>query len=251
MFYSADYMVGCMDVDVNDNVKPTSLIKFIQDTANRQMHDRKPSYVELFAEKKAFIVSRFSIEIYKELHQFDEINVRTWTAGERGVTFYRGYQVMLGDECAALASADWAVVDTADGHLYRTNEVDLSNYESGEKPDLDIATRFMLPKDMQFEKCGDHHIDYSECDMNMHMNNSQYADVMWNTIDDIRNSKVTSYSIRFRTEAACGSDIEIYKGKAENSLLHDDRAEDVYAFRTLVDGKTNVEALFGIKHLAR
>ena len=250
MYYSAEYKIGNVDVDINNNIKPTDLIKCIQETANRQMYDRKPSYYDLFAENKSFIITRFSLEIYDQVHQLDDMTVRTWTAGERGATFFRGYQVMLGDRVMARASADWAVVDVQDGHIYRTSEVDLSNYEAGEKPELSLKNRFMIPKDTELKDLGTHHVEYSECDMNMHMNNTQYANMLWNRIDGIIGKELTSFNIKFRTEAKFDSDIKIYGARlSDKELSGDSRAEEVYVFHTETEGKTNVEALIGVREL--
>ena len=279
-----EHHIGCMDVDVNNNIKPTELIKCIQETANGQMNARKPSYFELFWDRKSFIITRFSLEIYEQIHQFDDIETRTWTAGERGVTFYRGYEVVRNGRCIARACGDWAVVDTEDGHLYKTKELDLSNYESGDKPELSISEKFRIPKDLEMEGCGVHHVMLSECDMNMHMNNTQYANILWNQIDGVLGKEITSFNIRFRAEAKFDSDIMIMRGMPRGrgrdlDQSHDgfasdpaspvrdgdghkndgliipkygDRAADELAvFRTETGGKTNVEAVFGLRKIRR
>ncbi len=286
VYYSMEHHIGCMDVDVNNNIKPTELIKCIQETANGQMNARKPSYFELFWDRKSFIITRFSMEIYEQIHQFDDIETRTWTAGTRGATFFRGYEVMRNGRCVARASGDWAVVDTEDGHLYKTKEIDLSNYESGDKPMLSVSEKFRIPKDLEMEGCGVHHVMLNECDMNMHMNNTQYANILWNHIDGILDKEITSFNIRFRAEAKCGSDIMIMrgipeglsdvadqspdgtgaaadrdihareKGSQKNSGLlipkYGDRAADELAvFRTETGGRTNVEAVFGLRKIKR
>lgn len=264
MYYSMEHHIGCMDVDVNNNIKPTELIKCIQEAANGQMNARKPSYFELFWDRKAFIITRFSMEIYEQIHQFDDIETRTWTAGSRGATFFRGYEVVRNGRCIARASGDWAVVDTEDGHLYKTKEIDLSNYESGDKPVLSIGEKFRLPKNMEMQDCGVHHVMLSECDMNMHMNNTQYANILWNHIDGVLGKEITSFNIRFRAEAKCGSDIMIMRGvsaggggddseQSPGGLLipkYGDRAADeLEVFRTETGGRTNVEAVFGLRNI--
>jgi len=238
-----------MNVDVNDNIKPTDLVMCLQETANGQMHDRKPSYVEFFADNKSFIITRLLVEIYEQIHQFDKISVRTWTAGERGATFYRAYQVMRDGKCVALATGDWAVVDVQDGHIYRTSEIDLSNYESDEKPELSLPTRFRFDKDMEFHDAGAYTVQISDCDMNMHMNNTRYHDMLWNRIDGILDKEVTSINIRYKTEARCGDDIDVYVGKVTPEMAGDPNAEEVFGFRTLTRGKSNVEALIGVRSI--
>ena len=52
---------------------------------------------------------------------------------------------------------------------------------------------------------------------------------------------------RFMREAALGSDIEIFASRPELALGQDEDAEELYAFRTRVDGATNVECLMGVR----
>ena len=77
---------------------------------------------------------------------------------------------------------------------------------------------------------------YSDVDMNMHMNNTRYLDMLWNYIPEITGRKVTSMSIRYMAEAPINEDIEIYMAPGD--------AAGRWYFKTEVDGKTNIEAIF-------
>ena len=79
MAYTAEYEVTSHDVDLNNHIEPTYLIRYLQETGNHQMRDRKPSYFELLDEGKTLVLIRISVEIEKQLHQYDRFTVRTWT----------------------------------------------------------------------------------------------------------------------------------------------------------------------------
>ena len=92
--------------------------------------------------------------------------------------------------------------------------------------------------------------------MNMHMNNTQYANILWNQIDGILDKEITSFNIRFRAEAKCGSDIMMIRSVSPGDGLiipkYGDRAADELAvFRTETGGRTNVEAVFGLRRIKR
>ncbi len=86
MRYTEKYKVTSHDVDVNNNMKPSLVLRYMQETANHQMRDRKPSYYDLFFAGKSFIITRITIEIYEQIHQYDEIEVATWRCPEKGAT---------------------------------------------------------------------------------------------------------------------------------------------------------------------
>ncbi len=247
MKYREEFEITCHDVDENNHIKPTELIKYLQDTANHQMRDRKPSYYDMFFNNQAFIITRMSVQIYMQLEQYDTIEVSTWRCRDKGATFPRCYQIKRDGDVAVSAYSEWAVVDHTTGRLYRTNEVDTSNYENDEEIMIDIPKRFRMPKDLEMEQVGRHHVCYSDCDMNRHMNNANYSNMLWDRIPGITDKEVTSINIRFMKEAALGSDIDISMGKAAPEIGADPVAEDIFVFKTAVPEGTNVECFMGVR----
>ncbi len=250
MRYTENYEITCHDVDVNNNIKPSLILRYMQETANHHMRDRKPSYTELFSEGKSFILTRITIEIYAQLHQFDKIQVQTWRCPEKGATFIRCYEISRGGEIIARAYSVWAVANRRTGKLCKASEVDISNYETEEPLELRLPTRFRLPKDLAMEKAGEKTVFYSDVDMNVHMNNTQYPDMLWNFIPDVMEKEVTSVNIRFMKEAPLGSQLEIYMAKTAELMPEDERAEETYCFMSKINGEVNVEAEFGMRRLA-
>lgn len=247
MKYHENYEVTCHVVDENNHIRPSDVIRYMQETANHQMRDRKPSYYDFFYEGKAFIVTRMSVQIYKQLEQYDKIDVNTWRCEAKAATFPRCYEILRDGELIAESYSEWAVPNRITGKLSRKEEVDISTYEKDEVLDLELPKRFRFPKDTPFEKVAVHHVTYSDCDMNRHMNNANYSDILWDLIPEVWNKEVTSMNIRFMKEAAYGSDIEIWMAKMDPAFGNDPVAEEMYGFITKVDGKTNVEYLMGLR----
>ena len=249
MKFKEEYEVTSHDIDVNNNIKPSFLIRYMQETANHQMRDRKPTYLDFFNNDKSFIVTRMTLEIFSQLHQYDHIEVATWSCPPKGATLIRCYEIKRGGETVARAYSTWTVVEMSTGRLCKTAEIDLSNYEQGDALKMTLPTRVKLPKDIEYEKVGKKEVLYSDVDMNLHMNNTNYPDMLWNYIPDIRNKKVTSVNLRFMKEAALGSELEIFRGKSPEPLKEDGKAEETYYFASKIGDKVNVEAAFGVASL--
>lgn len=239
MKYQENYEISCHDVDVNNNIRPSLILRYMQDVANHQMRDRKPSYLELFAEGKAFVVTRMTIEIYEQLHQYDKILVSSWSCSGKGATFIRCYTIERDGKLVAQAYSEWAVSNRETGKLCKVSEIDVSNYDSGPALEMKLPTRFRLPKDIEYGHVGSKHVEFSDVDMNRHMNNTNYPDMLWNHIPDVMGKEVTSINLRFMKEAPFDGDVEIYMGQVDGT----------YMFRSTVKGETNVEALFGTRKL--
>ena len=249
MKFKEEYEITSHDIDVNNNIKPSFLIRYMQETANHQMRDRKPTYLDFFNRGMTFIVTRMTVEIYAQLHQYEHIEVATWSCPPKGATLIRCYEIKRGDELVAQAYSTWTVVNMNTGKLCKSSEIDLSNYESEEPLEMDLPTRVRLPKDIEYEKMTTKEVVYSECDMNLHMNNTNYPDMLWNYIPDVRNKKVTSVNLRFMKEAALGAKLDIYRGRLPEPVEGDKDATEMYCFASRIDGETNVEATFGLAPL--
>ena len=245
-FYREQFELGAHDVDANNNVRPSVIARLLQETANHHMRDRKPTYYELFFQGKSYILIRFSCQIKEQLHPYDRVEVDTWTSEGRGATFKRSYLMSLNGIEVARAYAEWAVVDLNTGRICRTDEIDSENYEKGEPIDMVIPSKFRFPGEDNWELCGSHIVGYSECDMNLHMNNTNYQDILWNHIPDVQSKKLTGFTIRFMAEAPLGGELIIYRQKSEVVIDDGCGGEESWYFKSLIGDKINVEAILNV-----
>lgn len=249
MRYTEHYEISSHDIDLNNFIRPSLLQRYMLETADHQMRDRKPTYVELFKEGKAFILTRISIEIYGQISKYDHIDVETWRCPEKGATFTRCFVIKRAGQVMAKGYSVWAVVNHETGKLLRASEVDISNYETEEAHQMQIPDRFRLPKDIEYSHVGSKEVLLGDTDINQHMNNTCYPDMLWSFIPDIMEKAVTSVNLRFQKEAVWGDTVEIYRAKMETPLPQDADAEETWCFYSEVGGKINVEAEIGVKRI--
>ena len=184
------------DVDANNNAKPTIIAKLLNETANLHMKDRRPTYYELFFKGLSFIAVRMAFEIKEQLHPYDEVDVYTWTAEGKGATFFRCYSIERDGVEVVRAYSEWTVVNLNTGKLCHRDEIDLSNYEVDDIHELDTPVKFHFPSNLEFEKCGEHVVEYTDTDMNGHMNNTIYQNMIWDFVPDVEHKKLTAFSLR-------------------------------------------------------
>ena len=249
--YKEHYALKSYDMDANNNAKPTVIATLFQETANHHMRDRRPTYYELFFSGKSFIAVRMAFEVREQLHPYDEVDVYTWTAEGKGATFFRCYAMERDGVEIARAYSEWTVADLNTGKLCHRDAIDFSHYEVDDLIEMHVPTKFHLPQDADFEKCGEHRVEYCDTDMNGHMNNAVYKNIIWNCIPDVAHKKLTSFSMRFMAEAPMGSTVEIYRAKLDKPIDDECGAEESYYFKTIVDGKANTMALVSAAHTDR
>lgn len=251
--YRTAFEIMSRDTDIHDKATPSCLSRLMMDTARHQMRDRKPTYEELFAQGKSFVLVRLAVEIYQDMHVDDRVEVHTWACPTKGVTFPRCFRIEREGVLISRAYSEWAVANRIKGGLCRASEVDLSRYETDEPYQLSIPVRFRLSKDKVWKEIGTHQVMYSEVDRNMHMNNTFYPNMLWNRIPEIETKKVTAFSLHFWTEAPLHADIRIERCREKVLLSADasqkkfaeaeEKSRETWFFRTWVGRDKNCEAL--------
>ena len=247
-YYSEYFEVMAQDVDSNRNAKPSVITRFFQETGNHHMRDRGPTYYELFDEGKSYILVRYSCEILKQLQAYDKVQVDTWTTAGKGATFIRSFRAISMGEEVARGYTEWAVVDINTGRLIKVDEMDTSNFERGEAIKLLIPSRFHFGKNEEMEHCGSRHVRYSDCDLNHHMNNTHYPDMIMDFVPDIENKHVTAFSIRFMSEGKMGGVLDIYRTKSTEVFPDSSNPDESWLIKSMIGEDKNIEAIINVKH---
>lgn len=235
MDYRINTYVDVHDVDYNGVAKTSSLMKYIQTAAQSQLNDGGMSYDQLKSKGRAFILSRFKMEILQPVRAYEPITAITFPCESRGFSFLRCYGIEQENRTVARAISMWALVDTDTRAL-----VPVNNFELG--------LTLLPPIDMNFEHLrfpttltdiGGYGVHYGDVDQNRHMNNTKYPDMFSNFLP-LDNKMISSILINFRNEALIGEKLRVQRAY-ENG---------VYYFRTVRgDGKINSEASISLENL--
>lgn len=246
--FPREYQIRSFETNTTGNLKPTVILQYLQETAEFQLKVQDMDYVDMYMKlHKAYVVSRMSIQIHQQLHKYDHITVRTWTGEDRGANFPRSFDVYCGGQLAITAFSNWALIDTEKKTLVKRSEYDISNYAWGEKQELDIPARFKIPRDIEMSLAGIHHVSFNDTDINGHMNNAMYADVLYNYIPEPRSWDITSMNFHYRHEAPLNSDMEIHMSTLLPPEDMDPKADKIIYFQTFTgEGRSNIEACFGL-----
>ncbi len=241
--YSYTTIVNSHDTDIYGIVRPSCLLKYLQEAANYQIAYSHPSSEDLRAEGRHFVTSKLSLTVHEPLNAWDQIRVTTWACPSRGATFNRSSVIERdGQICATLASA-WALLDATDNSIVRVSDVDFDfGVKAPVQPKLSLKVR--IPREIPLYLIGEHTVGYADVDLNRHMNNTVYADVLYGHLkeSDYADCRIAALSINYLHEAPFGSSFKIYS----NSFA------GLSYFRTvLADGNVGVEALFRFVPLRR
>ncbi len=235
------YRLGAAETDINNIASASAVIRYLQDCANCHLAAVRPSYDELFERGLAFVLSRMSVVFHEELHAHDAFDCETWASGSRGVTFNRCYRITKSGAAVVEASSVWALLDTANGRPCRVSDSG-ADYHDEEPLELDMPTRFRIPSSPEPVKLGERLVEYADCDINGHMNNAKYPDILCGFAGDMNGRRLWRMNINFLNEAPLGERLAVYRTELDG----------VHYIRTLrEDGLTNVEASLCFKDIKK
>ena len=216
------------DVDFNGVCRASSLIKYMQSTAQQQLTENGMSYDKLSQSGKAFILSKIKLEFTKPVYEADILEAVTFPCLSRGYSFVRCYALSRGNEVIAKAISVWALIDTERKGLIKVNDFDL-RLETYEAWDITID-HLRLPAVMTH--VGKYRVAYADLDRNKHINNTRYADIFANFLP-LNQKRITDMTISYINEAKFGEELDVFLEKED----------DIFYLRTVLpDGKVNSES---------
>ena len=215
MKWTGDYRVNANDVDQNNIVSASNILRYMQDAATSAMEEDGPSYDALMEQGLSFILSRIRLSSYAPLHAHDRIQAQSWAWESRGVQFNRCYRILRDGVIVAEGVSVWALVGLNDRKLHRVSEHNFP-YRQDDLIELDLPARFRIPDDVGLNLMGERTVEYADIDRNGHTNNTRYPDVLCSFLPGgMQGSRVISMGIYFAGEAALGETIKFYAGQSD------------------------------------
>ena len=105
MGYKETYTINWHDTDAARELRPSALLTYMQETANRQFEALgRPLDQMRDKEGLGFVLTRITVQIDKPMHAYEQIEVETLPADtSRGFSYLRGFVVRRGGEVVARA----------------------------------------------------------------------------------------------------------------------------------------------------
>ena len=222
------YQLRYTDVDAYDNLKLSSLLSFLEESACLSADELGFGYDDIAPKHFGFIVVNWYIKLYKSIKLGDELAVHTWPLKPRRLIFLRDYELYCGEEKVGVCSARWCMVDTDKfipvpmSAFFSENFFD--NYNTERSIDFN---EWKIPT-ITGEEVYSRLIKFSDYDHYFHVNNTKYADFMFDvfSVDELRGKSLNSVQITYVKQCKEGEQITFARERKDSFYLVEGRVGD-------------------------
>ncbi len=240
--FEQKFTIPCYDTDASWRLKPSSFMDLAQEAAGQHAVYLGFGYDDLIATNTAWILSRVHVEFVDAPKWRENITLRTWHKGLNRLFFLRDF-ILTDDQGRerVKATTSWLVLNLENRRLVRDPKLMEEGTVCTDNVIETPADKVVMPKDAAPQYVMDHHVAYSDVDMNGHTNNAMYMQWAMDAVDyDIASTRpVKWFTINFNHETKAGDIVALYKVvKEEEDGRH-----------VFVEGKVNDQSAFTVEIL--
>ena len=207
--------VESYDVQPNGSIKVSSLLKMLQKAAGDDVNKTALNYFALAEKNIAFVLTKMTVEFLRDIKLYDELTIVSHPRKVHGASFPRDFIIKCGDETVAISRSIWVLLDLEKRTILRPSAIDSIGTLPPSDDDLfEIRDVRRVVSQDSLSRTNVHRVDYSHLDMNNHLNNTFYADFIFNSmsiLDVVAPSNDGLYlQINYKNEARLGDTLEIF-----------------------------------------
>ncbi len=183
-----------------------AILSIFQDVASHHAESIGLGFKDMLDLNLYWVLSRVKYDIIKMPTLYQRVVVETWPHEKGRVDFDRDIKISsLDGETLIKGTTKWCVIDTKTRMLQRTSNVNYIGEYYLEKNYDDRFNKITLPETLA-NYTYTHIVRYFDLDPNDHMNNTNYALLIANVIN---NKNPHHFEINFLNECLLGDEIEL------------------------------------------
>ena len=240
MVYDENIRYNFYDLDSRGDVKLAALLRYINLGAGQNAQDIGIGFDTTMSMGLAFVIQRFSLKINRWPAFQEEARIRTWPAEITKGTYRRNGDMYdaKGDKLAEW-TGQWVLIDINERKVKRPKALPISFQNYGA---MDVTIENIKPEPPQDGTsiaAYKHIARYSEMDVNEHMNNAVYGELIANVLELSGSpyKKVLCFKevhFNYLNETRLGEEIDVEALQGDKSLYFSGKVGDKMVFATSI-----------------
>ena len=216
--------IAVNDADFNGQIKPGAIMGYFQDIATEHAALLGLGMSDMLARKLGWVMIRMSFKVLKSPDIGEVLTIQTFPEKPKAVDVNRGYYIYnQAGEMVICGSSKWCALDMETQKLQRCaalfERFDAADYIPHE-PFEDANGKIEALADCGAPIEGPYlfTVQVTDLDLNFHMNNARYGDVLLNVcgVEMLKTSVLARVDLNFMSQLFIGDRYEVYKAQKEN-----------------------------------
>ena len=222
MFYEKEEIISFYDLDANGDVKLTALLKYMNEAAFYNAEKLGIGFDKTVEFGLVFVIQRIGIRLFKAPELNQKVTVRTWP-GETTRSIFKRYGDLRDENGNKLIEWEslWVLIDIEARKIKRPSALPIEIPQYGKEDVAVEARKIILPEERESCASYDHTVKFNELDINMHMNNAIYADLIANVLALTASPPIRTWSeihFNYVHEAKLGDQVVVSCDQVAGSL---------------------------------
>ncbi len=214
------YVVGAGETDPSGFCRASALQGFLQDAAT--VHSQILDFAREDIVKQygaVWILTRCLVRLRRPILSGEEISVVTWHRGSRGAGFYRDFDLAVGGQPVGEAVHFWVVADSMSGRVLRPDVLGMAGAAPPDRVKDILLSK--LPPAADPVLTDEHSVCYADLDINNHMNNVRYTDLVCNALArrGVTRMAFEELRINFLGQSVLGETLRMYCADLPNGHI--------------------------------
>ncbi|MDD6024315.1 MAG: thioesterase [Oscillospiraceae bacterium] len=226
--FTKSFHIGTPSVDRYNQMRPSALLSCFQEMATEHAEVLKIHRDYLVENYNAcWILARTWFRLSRPIRAGEDLTITTWHRGAGGLVIYRDYDLFVGEECVGEAVGAWVVADVDSRKMLRPASIEnLADSPRPEQVKKKLLRLIRTPA--QKQKVFTKTVRYSDLDVNGHMNNTKYADVILDALSekDMEGRFIASLQLNYSMECRMGESMDICRALENDHCYIDGCSED-------------------------
>ncbi len=172
------FKIRYSDIDFNKGLKPNSLLNFFQDMASNNAEQNGFGYSYLYPKNMIWVLLKYRIEFIEYPTDVQDFRLVTEPRGCNKLFAYRNFELFSDNKLLARASSLWGIIDFTNMSMLNAETVLAEVPTMGKYEPREDDLKFnKIPAITNVDYEEEFKVRYSDIDVNMHANNSNY--IIW------------------------------------------------------------------------
>ncbi len=217
-FYETKRIIQAHEVDFTNRLKIDSLFILLQDTAASHADILNLGYKSLIEYNFAWVLSWAKVEIENPPNFGDEIRIKTWPKKKYKLYSLRDFYIYNNEQIVCKATTAWLPINMKSKRIIDTSDLPAPiNYQENESAINELPNKITEQNDSEF--IFNKKMRYTDIDLNQHVNNIKYIELVMDSFskEQYEKSRLKSIAINFVSECKYDDEVEIYRSKVASS----------------------------------